>query len=51
MVLTPAWTWHEHKHEGTEPVFWLDGLDVGLVRTLAASFLNHMKKNPINGST
>lgn len=38
MVLTPAWTWHEHKHEGTEPVFWLDGLDVGLVRTLAASF-------------
>jgi gentisate 1,2-dioxygenase len=38
MVLTPAWTWHEHKHEGTEPVFWLDGLDVGLVKTLAASF-------------
>lgn len=38
VVLTPAWTWHEHKHEGTEPVFWLDGLDVGLVRTLAASF-------------
>lgn len=38
MILTPAWTWHEHKHEGTEPMFWLDGLDVGLVRTLAASF-------------
>jgi len=29
MILTPAWTWHEHKHEGTEPVFWMDGLDVG----------------------
>ncbi|SDH17243.1 gentisate 1,2-dioxygenase [Alteribacillus persepolensis] len=38
MILTPAWTWHEHKHEGTEPMFWMDGLDVGLVRTLAASF-------------
>ncbi|MCT4476237.1 cupin domain-containing protein [Peribacillus frigoritolerans] len=38
MILTPAWTWHEHKHEGTEPMFWMDGLDVGLVRTMAASF-------------
>lgn len=38
MVLTPAWTWHEHRHEGTGPVIWMDGLDVGLVRTLAASF-------------
>ncbi|MEJ9233129.1 cupin domain-containing protein [Peribacillus butanolivorans] len=38
MVLTPAWTWHEHKHEGKEPMFWMDGLDVGLVQTMAASF-------------
>ncbi|RZI52375.1 cupin domain-containing protein [Aeribacillus pallidus] len=38
MILTPAWTWHEHKHEGTEPMIWLDGLDVGLVKNLAASF-------------
>ncbi|RSL32337.1 cupin domain-containing protein [Salibacterium salarium] len=38
MILTPAWTWHEHKHEGTEPMFWMDGLDVGLVKTMAASF-------------
>ena len=38
VVLTPGWTWHEHKHNGTKPVFWLDGLDVGLVKTLAASF-------------
>lgn len=43
VVLTPAWTWHEHKHEGTEPVFWMDGLDVGLVRTLAASFFEPYK--------
>lgn len=44
VVLTPAWTWHEHKHEGTEPVFWLDGLDVGLVRTMAASFFEQYEK-------
>jgi gentisate 1,2-dioxygenase len=30
LVLTPAWTWHEHVHEGTEPIIWLDALDVPL---------------------
>jgi gentisate 1,2-dioxygenase len=38
LILTPAWTWHDHGHEGTEPVIWMDGLDVGLVRSLAGSF-------------
>ena len=28
MILTPAWTWHEHVHRGTEPLIWLDVLDV-----------------------
>ena len=28
MILTPAWTWHEHAHRGTEPLIWLDVLDV-----------------------
>ena len=27
-VITPSWTWHDHGHEGTEPVVWLDGLDI-----------------------
>jgi len=44
MILTPAWTWHEHKHEGTEPVFWMDGLDVGLVRSLAASYFEQYEE-------
>ncbi|MFC5587330.1 cupin domain-containing protein [Sporosarcina soli] len=44
MILTPAWTWHEHKHEGTEPVFWMDGLDVGLVKSLAASYFEQFKE-------
>jgi gentisate 1,2-dioxygenase len=28
LILTPAWTWHEHLHEGDEPSVWVDGLDV-----------------------
>ena len=35
LVLTPGWTWHEHKHGGTEPIVWLDVLDVALHLYLA----------------
>jgi len=28
LILTPAWTWHEHIHEGRAPILWLDALDV-----------------------
>jgi gentisate 1,2-dioxygenase len=28
LILTPAWTWHEHVHEGKAPILWLDALDV-----------------------
>jgi gentisate 1,2-dioxygenase len=28
LVLTPAWCWHEHWHEGTAPIVWLDVLNV-----------------------
>ncbi len=34
LILTPQWSWHEHAHEGTDPMVWLDGLDVPLVRAL-----------------
>lgn len=30
LILTPAWTWHEHVHEGDGPMLWLDVLDVPL---------------------
>jgi gentisate 1,2-dioxygenase len=30
LILTPAWTWHEHIHEGKAPIMWLDALDVPL---------------------
>ena len=32
LILTPAWCWHEHAHEGTRRMVWFDGLDVPLHR-------------------
>jgi gentisate 1,2-dioxygenase len=34
LILTPQWAWHEHAHEGAEPVIWIDGLDVPLIQSL-----------------
>jgi gentisate 1,2-dioxygenase len=28
LILTPAWTWHEHIHRCRGPIIWLDALDV-----------------------
>ncbi len=38
LVLTPSWEWHDHGNAGTEPVVWLDGLDIPLIRSLEAGF-------------
>jgi gentisate 1,2-dioxygenase len=32
LVITPGWTWHEHVHNGTGPIVWLDALDAPLHR-------------------
>lgn len=37
LVLTPGGCWHEHGQDGTDPVIWLDALDVPLVHYLEAS--------------
>jgi len=37
-VLTPSWTYHDHGHEGSSPMIWLDGLDLPLFQALPASF-------------
>jgi gentisate 1,2-dioxygenase len=34
LILTPQWSWHEHAHEGDEPMVWIDGLDVPFVQAL-----------------
>jgi len=37
-VITPSWTWHDHGNETDEPMVWLDGLDIQIVKLLGASF-------------
>jgi gentisate 1,2-dioxygenase len=36
LILTPQWAWHEHAHEGNEPMVWIDGLDVPFIQSLQA---------------
>jgi gentisate 1,2-dioxygenase len=31
-------TWHDHSNETSEPMFWLDGLDIPMVQFFDASF-------------
>lgn len=37
-VTTPSWVWHDHGSFGSEPMIWLDGLDLHVVNLLQASF-------------
>ncbi|OYX74976.1 MAG: cupin [Rhizobiales bacterium 32-66-11] len=38
LVLTPGGSWHDHGHSGTEPVIWLDALDLPLFVYLEGSY-------------
>lgn len=40
-ILTPSWTFHDHGNPGSEPVIWLDGLDMPMVNTFDTSFAEH----------
>jgi len=37
-IITPSWTWHDHGHDAGEPVVWLDGLDIPMIRFFDAGF-------------
>jgi gentisate 1,2-dioxygenase len=37
-IITPSWTWHDHGNPGTEPVVWMDGLDVQILQLFDAQF-------------
>jgi gentisate 1,2-dioxygenase len=37
-IITPSWTFHDHGNESGEPVIWLDGLDIPIVRFFDAGF-------------
>jgi gentisate 1,2-dioxygenase len=43
LIITPPMRWHDHGHEGSTPVVWLDGLDIPLVRAFDASWASAMK--------
>lgn len=38
LILTPAGLWHQHGHEGSEPVIWLDALDLPVIYGIEASY-------------
>lgn len=38
LVLTPSWAWHDHGNESSEPMIWLDGLDLPLINALESNF-------------
>lgn len=48
-VITPKRLWHEHEHEGTEPMMWMDCLDTPFVYYLHGTFFEPgtAKKQPI----
>lgn len=39
LILTPTGLWHEHGHDGSEPVVWLDVLDLPLVYYTETSYV------------
>jgi gentisate 1,2-dioxygenase len=37
-ITTPSMAWHDHGHESTDPMVWLDGLDIPMLRFFDAGF-------------
>jgi gentisate 1,2-dioxygenase len=37
-ILTPSWTYHDHGNPGSDPVVWLDGLDIPITNFFDTSF-------------
>jgi gentisate 1,2-dioxygenase len=53
LILTPTGMWHEHGHDGTEPVIWLDVLDLPLVYYMETSYHvegPHQEEKPGQGA-
>jgi gentisate 1,2-dioxygenase len=42
-VITAAKAWHDHGNETSEPMLWLDGLDIPMVQLFDASFVEGHK--------
>jgi len=37
-VVAPGWSWHDHGNLGSEPVIWMDGLDLPFAQFFGAHF-------------
>ncbi len=47
LILTPTGLWHEHGHDGTEPVVWLDVLDLPIVYYMETSYAIEGKRQAV----
>ena len=45
IILTPSWQWHDHGNEGSDPVIWLDGLDLPVFQFLRLNFAQQYAEN------
>lgn len=48
LILTPTGLWHEHGHDGTEPVIWLDVLDLPIIYYIEASYVEEGKAQVVS---
>lgn len=48
LILTPTGLWHEHGHDGEQPVVWLDVLDLPLVYYMEASYVTEGKAQTVS---
>jgi gentisate 1,2-dioxygenase len=48
LILTPTGMWHEHGHDGKEPVVWLDVLDLPIVYYCEASYVVEGKAQTVD---
>ena len=51
LILTPSWRWHDHGNPGSQPVVWLDGLDIPLIMSLDAGFAEHLPGQSLHPQT
>lgn len=45
VILTPSWHWHDHGNEGSDPVIWLDGLNLPIFTRLPVNFAELYQEN------
>ncbi|MDQ9021899.1 cupin domain-containing protein [Acinetobacter sichuanensis] len=50
LILTPSGLWHEHGHDGDDPVIWLDVLDLPLMYYMEASYVEGGDLQKVNSA-